>query len=206
MSEIIDAKGLACPQPVLLVKKALDVCDEVTVLVDNKAARDNVKRMAEKAGCAVDVKEEQGAVFSLQIKRQQSGSGEDCKVIAESASAGIEQGSISSQTVFVISSDLMGQGSDELGTVLMKVFLHTTSEMDCPPSKMIFYNAGVKLTAADSDVIDDLKALEGKGTELMICGTCVNYFKIGDRLGAGKISNMFDIIDVLSTAGRIVRP
>jgi selenium metabolism protein YedF len=206
MSEIIDAKGLACPQPVLIVKKALDVCDEVTVLVDNKAARDNIKRMAEKYGCAVAVKEEQGHVFNMHIKKNLPGNSDACKIITESIIAGIEQGVTAGQTVFVISSDLMGQGSDELGAVLMKAFIHTAAEMDCPPSKMIFYNAGVKLTAADSDVIDDLKALEGKGSELMICGTCVNYFKIGDRLGAGKISNMFDIIDVLSTAGRIVRP
>ena len=50
MPETIDAKGLACPQPVILTKKALDACDEVTILVDNNAACDNIKRMAVKTG------------------------------------------------------------------------------------------------------------------------------------------------------------
>jgi selenium metabolism protein YedF len=206
MPEIIDAKGLACPQPVILTKKALDVCDEVTILVDNNAARDNIKRMAVKSGCTVDVKEEPGPVFRIYIKKQQSGNNEACQVINGSIIAGKEPGAITGQTVFVISSDVMGQGDDELGVLLMRAFIHTVGELDCPPAVMIFYNTGVRLTDSGSAVIDDLKALEGKGVELMICGTCVNYFKLGGKLGAGKISNMYDITDVLSAAGRIVKP
>jgi selenium metabolism protein YedF len=206
MPEIIDAKGLACPQPVILTKKALDACEEVTILVDNNAARDNIKRMAAKSGCAVDVKEEPGPVFRIYIKKQQPVNSGDCQVMTEAIIAGKEPGTITGQTVFVISSDVMGEGNDELGTILMRAFIHTVGELDCPPAVMIFYNTGVRLTASDSAVIDDLKALEGKGVELMICGTCVNYFKLGGRLGAGKISNMYDITDVLSAAGRIVKP
>jgi selenium metabolism protein YedF len=151
------------------------------------------------------VKEEPGPVFRIHIKKQNKNT-EECKVMTESVIAGFVEGGITGQTVFVISSDGMGQGSDELGAILMKAFIHTAAELDSPPGAIIFYNAGVKLTAADSDVIDDLKTLEGKGIELMICGTCVNYFKLSDRLGAGKISNMYDILDILSTSGRIVRP
>jgi selenium metabolism protein YedF len=189
-----------------LTKKALDACDEVTILVDNDAARDNIKRMAAKSGCTVDVKEEPGPVFRIYIKKQQAGNSENCQVITESIIAGEEPCAITGQTVFVISSDVMGQGNDELGSILMRAFIHTVGELDCPPSVMIFYNTGVRLTASDSDVIDDLTALEDRGVELMICGTCVNYFKLGGKLGAGKISNMYDITDVLSAAGRIVKP
>ncbi len=206
MPEIVDAKGLACPQPVLLIKKALDSRDEVIILVDNIAACENVKRFASKSGCMVVVMEESGNIFRLSIKKRQSPKAADCRVITQSAFAGNEQGPITGHTVFVISSDVMGQGNDELGVILMKAFIHTAAELDNPPAVMIFYNTGVRLVSSGSDVIDDLRALEGKGVELMICGTCVNYFDLGDRLGAGKISNMYDIADVLSAAGRIVRP
>jgi selenium metabolism protein YedF len=205
MSEIIDAKWLACPQPVILTKRALDSCNEVTILVDNVAACENVKRFAFKSGCIVDVMEESGGIFRLHIKKQQDKS-KEADSIAEFLPARAGSPSIIGQTVFVISSDVMGQGNDELGAILMKAFIHIAAELDCPPAVLIFYNTGVRLTAYDSDVIDDLKALEGKGVELMICGTCVNYFNLGDKLGAGKVSNMYDIADVLSAAGRIVRP
>ena len=41
----IDARGLECPRPVILTKKALEETDEVSILVDNLAARENVKRL-----------------------------------------------------------------------------------------------------------------------------------------------------------------
>jgi selenium metabolism protein YedF len=194
MAQIIDAKGLSCPQPVILAKKALEVCDEIIVLVDNKTACDNVQRFAAKSGCVVNVIRESEASFRLEIKKT-------------AASAVInESGAISGETVFVISSEVMGSGNDELGAILMKAFIHTTAELDTLPATMIFYNTGAKLAVSDSDVIDDLKALETKGVRIMVCGTCANFFNIADRLGAGSISNMYDIAAALTTAGRIVRP
>ncbi len=57
MKETVDARGLACPQPVLLTKKALETEKDITVIVDNTVALENVKRFAINAGCLVDVKE-----------------------------------------------------------------------------------------------------------------------------------------------------
>lgn len=43
----VDARGLVCPQPIVLVKKALNKdVKELTVLVDNRAALENVTRFA----------------------------------------------------------------------------------------------------------------------------------------------------------------
>ena len=76
MSELVDAKGLACPQPVILTKKALDVCDDVTVLVDNTTALENVKRLASSSGCAVEATEESDGIFRIHIKKPEgTGSG-----------------------------------------------------------------------------------------------------------------------------------
>lgn len=66
---IVDARGLSCPQPVLMTQQALllspDVCK---VLVDNPAARANVTRFANKAGYSVDASEENGD-YILLIKK-----------------------------------------------------------------------------------------------------------------------------------------
>jgi selenium metabolism protein YedF len=205
MSELIDAKGLACPEPVIRTKKALDVCDDVTVLVDNETALENVKRLASSSGCAVDVKEESGGIFRLHLNKQQ-GTGRVGEAPSECQHPAEAVAQSAGPSVFVIASDAMGSGSDELGAILMKAFIHTAVDLDHRPDVIIFYNTGVKLTASDSDVIDDLKALEAKGVKLLICGTCVNFFDLKGRIGAGTVSNMYDIAGTLSTAGRIVKP
>jgi len=195
MSELVNAKGLACPEPVVLTKKALDSCDDVTVLVDNTTALENVKRLALSSGCAVDVTEESKGIFQMRLKKEQS---DKC----ESAPSPTAQG----PTVFVIASDTMGNGNDELGALLMKAFLHTTTDLEHRPDVLILYNTGARLAAADSGAVDDLKALEEKGVRILVCGTCVNFFELGGKLGAGTVSNMYDIAGTLSRAGRIVRP
>ena len=205
MSELIDAKGLACPEPVIRTKKALDTCDDVTVLVDNETALENVKRLASSSGCTVEVKEELGGIFRLHLNKQK-GSGRVGEAPSECQHPDEAMAQSVGPSVFVIASNVMGSGSDELGAILMKAFIHTVVDLDHGPDVMIFYNTGVKLTASDSDVIDDLKALEAKGVKLLICGTCVNFFDLTGRIGAGTVSNMYDIAGTLSTAGRIVKP
>jgi selenium metabolism protein YedF len=100
----------------------------------------------------------------------------------------------------------MGEGNDELGALLMRAFIHTTVELEHKPDTMIFYNTGVKVAAIDSPALDDLKALEETGVKILVCGTCVNFFELTGKIGAGTISNMYDIAGTLSTAGRIVKP
>ncbi len=70
MSEIINAKGLACPQPVILTKKALEAHNEITVLVDNTTAVENIKRFASSAGCSVKITNETGGTFRIDLKKQ----------------------------------------------------------------------------------------------------------------------------------------
>lgn len=57
MDRIVDARGLLCPEPVLLAKKIIEkeLGGTVKVLVDNNAARENVSRLAENKGWKVTV-------------------------------------------------------------------------------------------------------------------------------------------------------
>ncbi|MGD0232532.1 MAG: sulfurtransferase-like selenium metabolism protein YedF [Syntrophorhabdales bacterium] len=205
MSELIDAKGCACPEPVILTKKALDSHDDVTVLVDDRTALENVTRLASSSGCAVEATEESTGVFRIHITKQKSATAECGKSPERPHPEGAPQ-SVAGPTIFVISSAAMGRGNDELGALLMKAFIHTAVDLEHRPDTMIFYNTGVKLAASDSGVVDDLKALEEKGVRILLCGTCINFFELGGRIGAGTVSNMYDIAGALSTAGRIVAP
>jgi selenium metabolism protein YedF len=204
MSELVDARGLACPEPVIRTKKALDEHDEVTVLVDDSTALENVKRLASVSGCATDVAEEPGGVFRIELRKMQGASA--CAPSPECPRPENVPRASAGPTIFVIASSVMGQGSDELGTLLMKAFIHTALDLERLPDMMILYNAGVKLAAAESGAADDLKALEEKGVKILVCGACVNFFELAGKLGAGTVSNMYEIAGALSTAGRIVRP
>ncbi len=199
MLHIVDAKGLACPQPVIMAKKALDEHGEIAVLVDNKVSVENLTRFGASRGCAVEVEEFEGGVTEVRLLMGgQAPSVRKESNVAAKAPAG--------PLVFVFSQDRMGRGDDELGSLLIKSFFHALGELDNVPDTMVFYNSGVKLAAAGSEVLEDLKKLEEQGVDILVCGTCLNYFNIVEGLAAGRVSNMYDIAGAMAGAGRTVMP
>jgi len=71
MSEVVDARGLSCPEPVMITKNALQKTDEseVTVLVSSSVAKDNVSRTVSKIGWAVLSVEEEEDGFKLNLQK-----------------------------------------------------------------------------------------------------------------------------------------
>ena len=105
----------------------------------------------------------------------------------------------------VFSSDRMGEGDPELGAILMRAFCQTIVQVEAP-QKLLFYNRGVFLTLNDSPVLSELKGLEEMGVGLLVCGTCLDFYKVRDRLAVGQVSNMFSILESQMQAGRIIKP
>ena len=100
----------------------------------------------------------------------------------------------------------MGEGDDDLGHLLMTNFIKAIKDLDKLPQKMVFYNKGVTLVTENSPLIDHLRDLEKMGVELLLCATCVNHYKIESVVGAGTLSNMYAIAEVMASAGSIVKP
>jgi selenium metabolism protein YedF len=196
MAKVIDAKGLACPQPVLLTKKALEQEDTVTVIVDNEPAVENIKRLGTTMGCTIQTDKKEDGAFQIQLTRE----------VGKSPAASFDVTCTTGPLVIAISSDRMGRGNDELGYVLIRSFIHTILSLEPLPQTVIFYNTGVKLTVKDSEVLDDLKELQRKGIAVLVCGTCLNYFGISKDLSVGVISNMYDIASTMAGAGRLIVP
>lgn len=199
--EIIDARGLSCPQPVIMARKAIEQADLVDVLVDNREAVENIMRMARKSGCSMSVEEHEAGTFLVHLKKEgplnpEAGTVNECHT-------GTAQ---ECPLVIAFSEDTMGRGNRELGQVLIKAFIHTLCQRKPMPDAMIFYNAGVLLTVNGSDVIEDLRQLAAAGVEILVCGTCANYFGVTKEVGAGVISNMYDIADAMCGAARLVTP
>jgi selenium metabolism protein YedF len=99
----------------------------------------------------------------------------------------------------------MGRPDTVLGGVLLKSFLNTLTQTSPSPDVMILFNAGVKLAVAGSEVLDDLQALADNGVRILVCGTCLNFFELKEKLAVGQASNMFDIAQTMLTSGRIVQ-
>jgi tRNA 2-thiouridine synthesizing protein A len=65
----VDARGLSCPQPVILAKQAIEAGQfPIQMLVETVTSRENVRRMAERAGYTVTV-EQTGDEFKLTISK-----------------------------------------------------------------------------------------------------------------------------------------
>lgn len=108
--------------------------------------------------------------------------------------------------VIAFKKNKMGGGSDELGETLIKAYINSLLELDSQPSTIVFYNSGVKLACHDSGVEKALAELESRSINLLLCGTCVNYFDLKSSLAAGKISNMYTISETLAQASHVVYP
>jgi len=200
MEQKIDCRGLACPQPVLETKKALEApgAGEILVVVDNPGSKENVRRFAESQGHQVSITEEKG-VFELRI---QKGKGKSESV--EGKPEGI-QGSLSPDLVVFIDTDSLGRGSEELGRILMRSFLQTLEQSEVHPQKVILINSGVKLACEGSEVLEDLQELSAKGTKILSCGTCLDFFGMKKKLLVGRVSNMYEILNSLAGAGKVIK-
>jgi selenium metabolism protein YedF len=201
----VDARGLACPQPVVLARKAiLDAeGDRVRVIVDREAAAENIQRMARSQGWEAQ-RETNGGEIHLTLTRsgslpqQTAGSTEPA---AESSSPPARP-----KVVVLVASNLFGVGDEKLGQILIRAFLKTLKEIDPRPNKVLFVNAGVRLTTTGSDVIEPLRELERTGIQVLSCGTCLDFYGLLNELQVGHASNMFEIAQALVEADRVVRP
>jgi selenium metabolism protein YedF len=202
MGKVLDARGWPCPKPVIETKKALQTENILTVIVDNRAARENVSRLASKSGYSVQVEEKDDDIY-LHIEREAEAAAQEKVEEQPEPELYIECGG--GKLVLFIASDTIGRGNDELGGILMRAFMPTFLEVEPRPETIILMNNGVKLAVSDSPVLEDLQALADEGAEILVCGTCLNYFGLMDNVAVGEISNAYTIAEMLLQAGRVVR-
>lgn len=211
----INAMGDICPIPVVKTKKALGELEgpgEIEVLVDNETAVKNVTKMAKSSGASAESEQlgekkyrvliTVGETASAQLINSGSGKAHQMQSQPESGSGC----RTCIGTVVAVGSDRMGEGSEELGHILMKSFIFALTQLDDLPDKILFYNGGAKITIEGSESLADLKSLEEQGVEIMTCGTCLDYYGIKDKLAIGSVTNMYSIAETLQGAMSVIRP
>lgn len=194
---IIDAKGKSCPIPVVMAKKEMEKgTDTIGIMVDNAIAVENLKKLAASQGFSAAVAEDKG-IFTVTMNR----TGEPVGPAPEVMDCAIPTGG--KWAVFV-GHDTIGAGNDELGHSLIKMFFYTLSQGDKLPDAIIFMNSGVKLVTENEQTIEHLKVLESMGVKLVVCGTCLNFYGLADKLQCGSVSNMYDITETMIAASKVI--
>ncbi|MEW6770594.1 MAG: sulfurtransferase-like selenium metabolism protein YedF [Bacillota bacterium] len=201
----LDGRGKPCPQPVLLVKQAVDAGHAAfSILVDNRAAVENVTRFGQKSGYRIRVEELPG-YWRITGTRETTGAekaGENGRA-HETAPPAEAAYQIPVQTL-VIQSQNLGRDDEELGRRLMKILLDTLAANETRPRTIILLNAGVKLACEGSEVLEALRDLEEKGVRILACGTCLNHFDLNRALRVGQPTNAYEVLNILLLGGVLI--
>ena len=185
----VNAMGKLCPEPVIMTKAEIEKgISELTVSVDNDIAVSNVTRLL------------QGKGYTVELTR--SPDSQERKLTAKKSSSGepVTAKPRDELLAVLIAHDVLGGNDNELGEVLMKAFLGCISKLSRRPAVMAFMNEGVKLVLPESSACEYIKELEKAGTKILVCGTCTTHFNITDKVAVGTISNMFEIMEMVTGA------
>ena len=196
MSKNIDARGENCPMPVIMAKKEIERGGKFfTVQVDNKIAVENLRKFASSQGYEVTIEEASGD-FNVKFSN-------GC-VECEEILAKVENRKPLGDWCVFVNKSTIGVGDEELGQALMKMFLYTISESSDYPKSILFMNDGVKVPTLNNQAIEHLKELEEVGVELLVCGACLNFYELQEKLSVGNVSNMYEIVEAMKSATKVI--
>lgn len=199
----LDCRGLACPGPVVqcgrIVKQEAPAA--LRVLVDNTAAVENVSRFLRANGYDVTSAQAGEGLWHVDAARDAA------SMPAPAASAGPAAApSNSGRTLVLITTETLGCGDDALGAKLMDNFLSTLPELGDSLWRIILLNGGVKLASRPGKALDSLRALETNGVDILVCGTCLDFYQLLDAKAVGQTTNMLDVVSSLALADKVLRP
>lgn len=193
MKITVDARGLSCPQPVVLTKQALEEqgISEVLTIVDNTVALENVSRLLETLKLQPTVDQKDNDYYINIVKT------------ASLEEIGLDE-YLAGNTVILFTSNLLGNGDPKLGATLMKSFFYSISQLEGSIKSMIFMNSGVMLTTEGSEVLEHIKLMEDKGIEVLSCGTCLDFYGLSEKLKAGSVTNMYTITERMTENSKLI--
>ena len=204
----INAAGDKCPIPIVKTRNALKAMNwngTVEITVDNAAASQNLEKFAVQNKCRYSCTEN-GGMYTVTVTAGE-GSGADAAAQADEPTVDcISCGRIAQGTVVAISSKEMGNGDPKLGKMLMKSFIFALANAEQLPETILFYNGGAFVSADGSESIGDIKAMEEEGTEILTCGTCIDFYGLDRTPPVGSVTNMYTIAEKMTSARRLVKP
>ena len=194
--------------PVIKTKKALakmntSSFEGLEIIADNEIAVQNISKLLNSLGCSFSTSKEETGHFLIQISELNSN-----EIVQFSSTKGIPGQALNGENaqIVVISSEIMGNGDDALGKMLIKGFIFAVTQLETLPKAVIFYNSGVRLALKDSESIKDLQYLHAQGVAILSCGMCLNHFDALADLAVGEVTDMYSIVNLMQQADCIIRP
>ena len=182
-----------CIIPVKRATKELETTTTVSLLVNAKKHVEDLEKFANKNGYKIEVENKDNEIYQVTIERP------ELEVVEQNSSK------VDDSYIVVVNKKIMGHGSEELGSKLIKGFFYALSEQEVLPQKILFYNDGANLVdKSKSNVLEELRELENLGVEILCCGACIDYHKID--LAVGNPTNMYFMVEDMRKANRVVRP
>ena len=208
-NKTIDARGMACPLPVVNAKKASEEMTDggvLTVLVDNEIAVQNLTKFAASRGFQSTAEKKGEKDYAVTFQIPEKGTQTAVSQTTAASEPTCAPDAKKHGLVAVLSANTMGNGEEQLGKILMKSFIFALTKQDQLPETVLCYNSGAYLTCEDSDSLEDLKSLEAEGVKILTCGTCLDFYGLKEKLAVGGVTNMYEIVEIMENAGSIVRP
>jgi len=184
-----------CPVPVVEAKKVLaeSGAKGVVVLVDNITAVQNLEKMANRSGYSFSFEQKHEAEYAATISVGPGG--KITPVSFASKSDGV---------VVLLTGDQIGISEPEAGQTLMKAFLLSLGHVSNAPKSLLLLNRAVMLAASDSDSLELLMTIAERGTDILSCGKCLEYYELTEKLAVGRITNMFEVAEILTSSQRTI--
>lgn len=208
-SELLDLRGLMCPEPVLRTKKLFDNKEvaRVEALVESDVNVENLKRLCRSLNLSMTANED-GEHYRVVIERTEGGGKvhEHGEAYAAAARSKTKVSDQKTGTVVFVTRDTLGEGDPDFGRNLLNVFLQTLLQSGHRPRAILLINKGVKLLdpeAATHKVLSDIKEA---GIEVLACGLCVEFYGLKGKIATEQITNMFAIVEFLFAADRVLTP
>ena len=194
----IDCRNLACPEPVIRTKNALDglkVGEKLEILVNSIAPKENISRFLKS----------QNVEFSVEQN------GAETKITAVKGEAKLELTNFdefvceitpkTKKTVVYLNEEYAGSG--DVGVSLLAKFLGALLQVE-KPEYVICVNNAVKMTTNRAHPsFKPLKDLEAAGVKILSCGSCLEAYKLVSDLSVGEMSNAYEVMQILTTHEQI---
>lgn len=199
----VDARGLKCPMPLILTKRALLETaqdEQLEILIDNETSLKNVSRFLADHQMVTGVEFHDG-MYTLIVNNtgmitEQSRAEEYCEAPVR----------VPSDYMVCIQKSILGAGADDLGSRLIQLFINTLPDINDQPSTLVFLNSSIYFTLMDSPVLEPLRKLEAAGVRILVCGTCLDFFGKKEELAVGMVSNMYEIMDLMAKSPKVLYP
>ena len=194
----IDCRNLACPEPVIRTKNALDglkVGEKLEILVNSIAPKENISRFLKSQNVEFSV-EQNGAETKIAAVK-----GESKLELTNFDEFVCEITPKTKKTVVYLNEEYAGSG--DVGVSLLAKFLGALLQVE-KPEYVICVNNAVKITTNRAHPsFKPLKDLEAAGVKILSCGSCLEAYKLVSDLSVGEMSNAYEVMQILTTHEQI---